>query len=85
MHEMEHQTDTEKSKKLTSELSSINDKVSRNEGVVKEQQVLVHKENKALDEASTEHGPQGAVQMDIQQKRCLGGREGQCQNVLANQ
>ena len=44
MHETEHQTDAEKSKKLTSELSSINDKVSRNEGVVKEQQVLVDKE-----------------------------------------
>ena len=62
MHEMEHQTDSEKLKKLTSELSSIGDKVARNEGVVKKQQVPVDKENKALEEASTEYGPQGAVQ-----------------------
>ena len=54
MHEKEHQTDTEKVKKLTSELCSIHDKVSHNEGVVKEQQELFDKENKALEEASIE-------------------------------
>ena len=42
-------TDSEKSKKLTAELSSVNDKVS-NKGVVRKQQELVAKESKAFEE-----------------------------------
>ena len=51
LQEREYQTDNEKSKKLTSELSSINDKVSNNEGAVGKRQELVEKESKALEEA----------------------------------
>ena len=50
LKENEHQTDNEKSKKLTSELSSVNDIVSY-KGVVRKQQDIVGKESKALEEA----------------------------------
>ena len=41
----------EKSKTLTTSLSSIHDTVSHKEGVVKKLQELVDKESKALEEA----------------------------------
>ena len=47
MHGSEHQTNIVKSKKLTSELSSINDKVPHREGVVKKEQEFFDKESKA--------------------------------------
>ena len=47
----EFQKENEKSKKLTAELSSINDKVSNKEGVVRNQQEFVGKERKALQDA----------------------------------
>ena len=51
LQEIHYQTDNEKSKKLTSELSSINDKVSNNGGAVGKRQELVEKESEALEEA----------------------------------
>ena len=46
LQESDYQTDNGKSKKLTSELSSINDKVSNKEGTVRKQQELVEKVRK---------------------------------------
>ena len=48
--ESEFLTGSEESEKLAAKLSSTNDKVS-NKGVVREQQELVAKESKALEEA----------------------------------
>ena len=52
--ESEFQTDNEKSKKVTAELSSINDKVSNKEGIVRTQREPLVKESKALEEALDE-------------------------------
>ena len=68
VHGSEHQTNIVKSKKLTSELSSINDKVPHREGVVKKEQEFVDKESKALEEALDDVS-QARTRLDIQQKQ----------------
>ena len=68
MHESEHQTNIVKSNMLTSKLSSINDKVSHREGVVKKEQEFFDKESKTLEE-ELDDVPQARIRLDIQQKQ----------------
>ena len=69
MRERECQTDNEESKKhTTTELSSINHKISHTEGVGQKQEELVDKESKALGEA-TEKARSILVRLNIHQTK----------------
>ena len=68
IRESECQTDNEESKKLTPELSSINDKITHTDGVAQNQQEFVDKESMALDDA-TEEACKILVRLDIHQAK----------------